>query len=103
MRSFGRDRGDPKLFARALLFGGRVDAVKLAQQGRPFELGRIIAASGEGYSGIVIGGTDDLVGDRVELGSRLLEGELHRASPLHAIRRDKGGGDAGPDDQQAMI
>src|SRR5258708_35119079 len=38
---------------------------------------------------IVIGVADDLVGDRVELCTRLLEDELHRASPLHAIRRDK--------------
>jgi hypothetical protein len=39
----------------------------------------------------------------MECGARLLEGELHRASPLHAIRRDKRRGDAGPDDQQAVI
>ena len=53
--------------------------------------------------GIVIGGADDLVADRVEFGARLLEGELHRARPLHAIGRDKGCGDACSDDQQAMI
>jgi hypothetical protein len=31
----------------------------------------------------MIGGVDDLVGDRVEGGARLLEGELHRAGPRH--------------------
>jgi len=38
------------------------------------------------------------IADRVKLSARLLEGELHRASPLHAIRRDKGLGEARPDE-----
>ena len=32
----------------------------------------------------VIGGADDLVGNRVEGRPRLLEGKLHRAGPFHA-------------------
>src|SRR5438128_310163 len=91
------------LQSRALLLVGWVDAVELAQQSRPFEPGRIIAAASEAKPGIVTGSADDLAADRVEVSTRLLEGELHRASPLHAIRRDKGRGDAGPDDQQAVI
>src|SRR5205807_1443530 len=67
-----------------LLLVGRVDPVELAQQSRPFVLGRFITAAG----GAIIGGADDLVGDRVEGGARLLEGELHRAGPLHAIGGD---------------
>jgi hypothetical protein len=34
----------------------------------------------------------------VERGARLLEGELHRAGPLHTIGGDKGCGDARADD-----
>src|SRR5260370_39285146 len=82
-----------------LLLVGRVDPVELAQQSRPFELGRFITAAG----GAIIGGADDLVGDRVEGGARLLEGELHRAGPFHAIGGDKGRGDARANDQQTMI
>ena len=63
-----------------LLLVGRIDPIELAQQSRPFELGWFIAAAG----GAIRGGDDDLVGDRVEGGPRLLEGELHRAGPLHA-------------------
>src|ERR1700747_453785 len=95
--------GEPKALKPKLLLVGRVDAVELAQESRPFELGRIIASASEADPGIVTGGADDLVRDRVELCTRLLEGELHRASPLHAIRRDKRRRDAGPDDQQAVI
>jgi len=51
----------------------------------------------------MIGGTDDLIGDRVERGARLLEGELHRASPLHTIRGDKGRGETFADDQQTVV
>ena len=43
-----------------LLLVGRVDPVELAQQSRPFELGWFITAAG----GAIIGGADDLVGDR---------------------------------------
>ena len=77
-----------------LLLVGRVDPVELAQQGRPFELGWFITAAG----GAIIGGADDLVGDRVERGARLLEGELHCAGPLHAVGGDKGRGNACADD-----
>ena len=77
-----------------LLLVGRVDLVELAQQSRPFELGWFITAAG----GAIIGGADDLVGDRVEGGARLLEGELHRAGPLRAIGGDKRRGDACADD-----
>jgi hypothetical protein len=55
------------------------------------------------HPGIVKGGADDLVADRMELGARLLEGELHRACPLHAVGREEGRGDARPDDQQAVV
>src|SRR5216683_3902208 len=88
---------------RGLLLVGRIDAVELTQEGRPFELGPITASAGGANPSIVVGSADDLVADRVELRARLLEGELHRASPLHAIGRDKGRGDARPDDQQAVI
>ena len=77
-----------------LLLVRLVDPVELAQQSRPFELGWFITAAG----GAIIGGADDLVGDRMEGGARLLEGELHRAGPLHAIGGDKGRGDARADD-----
>ena len=77
-----------------LLLVGRVDPVELAQQSRPFELGWFITAA----DGAVMGGADDIVGDRVEGGARLLEGQLHRAGPLHAIGGHKGRGDAGADD-----
>jgi hypothetical protein len=77
-----------------LLFVGRVDPVEFAQQSRPFELGWFITAA----RGAIIGGADDLVGNRVEGGPRLLEGELHRAGALHAIGGDKGGGNACADD-----
>ena len=33
----------------------------------------------------------------------MLEGELHRAGPLHAIGGDKGRGDARADDQQTVV
>jgi hypothetical protein len=82
-----------------LLLVGRVDPVELAQQSRPFELGWFITAA----DGAVMGGADDLVGDRVEGGARLLEGQLHRAGPLHAIGGHKGRGDAGADDQQTVV
>ena len=52
---------------------------------------------------IIKGGADDLAADRMELRARLLEGELDRACPLHAVGRDKGRGDARPDDQQAVV
>ena len=58
-----------------LLLVGRVDPVELAQQSRPFELGRFIRAAG----GAIIGGADGLVGDRVERGARLLEGAQARS------------------------
>ena len=77
-----------------LLLVGRVDPIELAQQSRPFELGWFTTAAGSA----TIGGGGDLVGDRVERGARLLEGELHRAGPLHAVGGDKGGRDAGADD-----
>ena len=64
-----------------LLLVGRVDSVEFAQQSRPFVLGRFITAAG----GTITSGTDDLVADWVERGARLLEGQLHRAGPLHAI------------------
>ena len=79
---------------RRLLLIGRVDPVELAQQSRPFELGWFVTAAG----GSATGGGDDFVGDRMESGARLLEGELHRAGPLHAIGGDKGRGDAWADD-----
>src|SRR6266446_8055730 len=86
---------------RALFLVGRVDAVELAQQGRPFELGRIIAAAaGRAYA---VRGVDGLVAVRVERSTRLLEGKLHRTSPLHAIGRDKGRSDGRPDNQQTVI
>jgi hypothetical protein len=72
--------------------------------GPAFELDGIIAAAAGGANpALVIGGADDRVGDWVELGARLLEGELHRTSPLHAVGCNKGRGDAGADDQQAVI
>ena len=77
-----------------LLLVGRIDPVELAQQSRPFELGGFIAAA----DGTIMSGADDLIGDRVERGARLLEGELHRTGPLHAIGGDKGRGDACADD-----
>ena len=77
-----------------LLLIGRVDPVELAQQSRPFELGWFTMAA----SGTIIGGRDDFVGDRVEPRARLLEGELYRAGPLHAIGSDKGCSDARADD-----
>src|SRR6202047_4934035 len=77
-----------------LLLVGRVDPVELAQQSRPFELGWFITAAG----GAVRGGADDLVGNRIKGGARLLEGELHRAGALHAIGGDKGRGSACADD-----
>ena len=77
-----------------LLLVGRVNPVELAQQGRPFELGWFITAAG----GAIMSGADDLVGDRVDGDARLLEGELHRAGPLHAIGGDKGRGNACADD-----
>ena len=77
-----------------LLLVGRVDPVELAQESRPFELGWFITAAG----GTITSGADDLVGDGVERGARLLEGQLHRAGPLHAIGGHKGRGDAGADD-----
>jgi hypothetical protein len=77
-----------------LLLVGRIDPIELAQQSRPFELGWFIAAAG----GAIMGGADDFVGDRVERGSRLLEGELHRAGPLHSIGGDKCRGYACADD-----
>src|SRR5580704_18787322 len=52
-----------------LLLVGRIDPIELAQQSRPFELGWFITAA----DGAIIGGADDLVGDRVEGGARLLE------------------------------
>src|SRR3984893_2823873 len=82
-----------------LLLVRLVDPVDLAQQSRPFELGWFITAAG----GTVRGGADDLVGNRVEGGPGLLEGELHRAGPFHAISGDKGRGDARAHDQQTVI
>src|SRR6478672_4681023 len=82
-----------------LLLVGRVDPVELAQQSRPFELGWFITAAG----GTVRGGADDLVGNRIKGGARLLEGELHRAGPFHAVGGDKGRGDAWADDEQTVI
>jgi hypothetical protein len=82
-----------------LLLVRRVDPVEFAQQSRPFELGGFITAAG----GTVRGGADDLVGNRVEGCPRLLEGELHRAGPFHAIGGDKGRGDARANDQQTVI
>jgi hypothetical protein len=76
-----------------------VGAVELAQQGRPFDLGRFFTAADEA----IMGGADDLVGDRVERGARLLEGQLHRAGPLHAISGDKCRGDAGADDYIGLV
>jgi hypothetical protein len=67
-----------------LLIGG-VDSVEFAQQGRPFDFGWFSIAA----NGAIIGGGDGLVVDRVKRGTRLLEGELHRASPLHAIGRQR--------------
>jgi hypothetical protein len=64
-----------------LLLVGRVNPVELAQQSRPFELGWFITAAG----GRTIGGGDDFVRDRVKFSARLLECELHRAGPLHAM------------------
>jgi hypothetical protein len=52
-----------------LLLVGGVDSVELAQQSRPFELGWFITAA----DGAIIGGADDLVGDRVEGSARLLK------------------------------
>src|ERR1700730_6876173 len=46
---------------------------------------------------------DGRLGERVELGARLLKGELHRAGTLHPVGRDKGFGDTAPDDEQAVI
>src|ERR1700756_2283760 len=77
-----------------LLLVGRVDPVELAQQSRPFELGWFTTVAG----GAIISGGGDLVGDRVETPARLLEGELYRAGPLHAIGSDKGCSDARADD-----
>jgi hypothetical protein len=53
---------------------GGVDPVELAQQSRPFVFCRFITAA----SRTIMSGADDLVGDGVERGARLLEGELHR-------------------------
>src|SRR5437868_8729687 len=76
-----------------------VNSIEFAQQSRPFELGWFITAAG----GAIVGGADDLVGDWVDGGARLLEGELHRAGPFHAIGGDKGRGDARGNDQQTVI
>jgi hypothetical protein len=64
-----------------LLLVGRVDPVELAQQSRPFELGWFITAA----DGAVMGGADDIVGDRVEGGARSLSGSPTAAS--NACRR----------------
>src|SRR5271166_4674836 len=82
-----------------LLLVGGGDPVELAQQSRPFELGWFATAA----NGALICGGDGLVVDRVKRGTRLLECELHRAGPLHAIGGDKGCSNACADDQQAMI
>src|SRR5438105_1849616 len=82
-----------------LLLVGRVDSVEFAQQSRPFVLGRFFTAAG----GTITSGADDLVADWVERGARLLEGQLHRAGPFHAIGGDKGCSNARADDQQTVV
>ena len=77
-----------------LLLVGGVDSVEFPQQGRPFDFGWFSIAA----NGAIMGGGDDLVGDQVESGARLLEGELHCAGPLHAVGGDKGRGNACADD-----
>src|SRR5712691_11397536 len=88
--------------AAALLFVRRVETVELAQQRWPVERVWVVAAGGAG-PGPGIAGADDRVGKRVELGARLLEGELHRAGALHAVGCDKRLGDRAADDEEAVI
>ena len=73
------------------------DLMVLKGGGRgPTKIGVVPLSDGAGEA--IIGGGDDLLGDRVERRARLLEGELHRAGPLHAIGGDKGRADARSDD-----
>src|SRR4029077_19751130 len=85
-----------------LFLVGWIDAVEFTQQCRPVEFVRIVAACGA-CTRFGIARADDRLGERVELGARLLKGQLHRAATLHRVGRDKGFGDSAPDDEQAVI